>query len=219
MKEGYESATDRNGLQALVRGWFNYMDYAGGELWHNSKAFYPDPSGDENVWVFPCYGADNEIEDLIWLDWPSLEWGFSTACAPMLGAEKLTSRAYAIDSPLAVTDCPFVWIDGGGDGVCLLRKSAAAMLRTAAFVQPDTFELAEEIAAEHFRRDRERVICPDSPYELTLYLHDIALETMLRTKRDLEVRETPWAYMERLRLERGGLPGEPLPPELMGDES
>lgn len=210
LKAAYDSATERDGPAVRLRGFLWNVEFSSGDLLNKSLAFRPAIDGDRALWCEPAFDDAGDIVDLVWLDFEANEYGFSTGLADMLGKEQLSS-AYTVESPLAVTDCPLVWSEHL-DGVCILRKSARDALRKAAFVQADSFDLAEEIAIENFEGEPGRVLCPDDPYGLVLHLQEIAVESMRRTVREL----TPFEYLERRRIERGGLPGEPLPPELTG---
>ena len=215
LKAAYDAAPERDGLSALIRGVLFGVEYSSADLLHKSVSFRPDANGDTELWCEPWFGADGEMHDLVWLDYPNNEWGFSTGVSDLLGRDQLTSKVYSQSDPLAVTDCPLVWADEGRKGVCLIRKSDRDELRKAAVIQCDTFELAELIAGDHFPDDSERVLCPNDPYSLVLHLQEIASAAMRRTVAELTY-ETPFEYLERRRIERGGLPGEPLPAELTG---
>jgi hypothetical protein len=205
LQTAYETATERDGPAAKIKGVLWGVDYAGPDVRHKSAAFRPDAKGDMELWCEPWRDASGVIRDLIWRNDDGCgEWGFSTGLASLFGAELLKSRVYTEADALPVTDCPMAWADEGRNGVCLLTLSARALLRPVAFVRCDTFDLMEVIAARVFEHDTERCFGPADPAELQCWLEQVGQE---------ELAAAEW--LELRRIARGGDPAEKLPVELM----
>lgn len=196
LETAYASAVDRDGSGAFIRGVLHVIDYAGGDLRHKARIFRPDNDG-LRYYVEPVFGARNGRERLIDLIWSGGGyddggecretesfgfWGFSTGYGAVLGGDNLDKR-FTESEPLHVYETPEAWREAEREGVVILKLSARALLRRAAFVELPTWGDVTDIVGEHFRLDPHRVAGPQDADAFAAWTTEMSLRRVSRAAR------------------------------------
>jgi RecA-family ATPase len=161
MESAYSSASRDEYGDLRIRGVTYGVDLSTSDLLYKAIAFRPDANGEE-LYVEPV-SEGGRIIDLIWSTDDLDDWGFTTGRGAVLGAENL-SKTYSAELPLHVyNDLHRYWGHVGDedlakeDAVCILKRSARALLPTVGHVQVFWWDDVEALAEEFFRDHPERV--------------------------------------------------------------
>jgi hypothetical protein len=224
LEASYASGRECEGATKLVRGRLRALDCSSADLLWKSIAFRPDAGG---LWYFadPFY-QDGRLQDLIvtghGFDDAGLcvetesagHWFFSTGIADALGKANLRRPTTEAAPLLAYFDGVEAWREDGWRGVAILKNSAKSLLTQAAFVRLNHWDHVSGFAEEFFPENIGAVSGPDDPAAYAGCLERRAIAEIQRTKpRPLWLAD-PWAWLEAVRIARGGDPNAPLPPEL-----